>query len=460
VSAHPSAGANPPHVSHARVARLALPMTLAHMSTPLLGVADAAVIGRLGQAHLLGAIAATAVIFDFIFWSFGFLRMGTAGLTAQALGADDSDEQRATLLRALIVALAIGAIMICLQAPIAWAGFGALAASPEVTDAGRLYFDIRIWSAPFVLANYAFMGAIVGRGRTDVALALQVMINLGNIALNVAFVYGLSLGVRGSAAGTLVAEALGALAGLLITWGMWRDLFSVPRGRVFDPAKIARMFAINRDIFVRNAALLFAFAFFTSQGARGGDVKLAANAILLNIVFVAAFFLDGFATAAEQLCGQALGARDARSFRASVQLTALWCFVFAAGLSMAALLCGNSFIAFLTTNPQVRTYANDYLVFAALMPLAGALAYEFDGVFIGATWTRDMRNMMLLALAFYIASFTLLRPFGNSGLWLALLLFLAVRGLTLAWRYRKLSALSFPLAQSADVAPVASASRG
>jgi multidrug resistance protein, MATE family len=459
VASNESAAVNPPQVSHARVAKLALPMTLAHLSTPLLGVADAAVIGRLGQAHLLGAIAATAVMFDFIFWSFGFLRMGTAGLTAQALGADDRGEQRATLLRALIVALSIGAVMICLQTPIAWIGFGALAATPEVTSAGRLYYDIRIWSAPFVLANYAFMGAIVGRGRTDVALALQVLINLCNIALNVAFVYGLSLGVQGSATGTLAAETLGALMGLFMTWRMWGDLFSVPRALVFNTAKIARMFAINRDIFVRNTALLFAFAFFTAQGARGGDIKLAANAILLNLVLVAAFFLDGFATAAEQMCGQSLGARDAKSFHASVRLTSLWCLIFAAGVSLAALLFGNAFIAFLSTNPQVRAYASDYLVFAALMPLAGALAYEFDGVFIGATWTRDMRNMMLLSLAFYIASFFLLRPFGNSGLWIALLVFLLARGLTLARRYRKLSVLSFPLAQSAAAAPVASASR-
>jgi multidrug resistance protein, MATE family len=238
------------------------------------------------------------------------------------------------------------------------------------------------------------------------------------------------------------------------------DLFSLALGLVFDRAKLARMFAINRYIFVRNTALLFAFAFFTAQGARGGDIKLAANAILLNLVLVAAFFLDGFATAAEQLCGQSLGARDARSFRASVRMTALWCFIFAAGLSMAAMLFANSFIAFLATNPHVRAYASDYLIFAALMPLAGALAYEFDGVFIGATWTRDMRNMMLLSLALYIASFILLRPFGNTGLWLALLTFLLARGLTLAWRYRKLSALSFPLAQSAAAAPVASTSRG
>lgn len=449
MSTNPTAAVNPPRVSHARVVRLALPMTLAHLSTPLLGIADAAIIGRLGQAHLLGAIAAAAVVFDFIFWSFGFLRMGTAGLTAQALGAGDAAEQRATLIRALIVAGCIGAAMILLQAPIAWISFGALDASPEVTGAARHYFDIRIWSAPFVLINYAVLGAIVGRGRTGVALIVQLLIHLVNIAFNIALVYGLALGVRGSAAGTLAAEGLGALAGLFVARRMCGDLFSVERKLVLDREKIARMFAINRDIFIRNTALLFAFAFFTAQGARGGDIVLAANAILINLILVAAYFLDGFGTAAEQMCGQSIGARDAKGFRAAVRITALWSFAFAAGLAGVVLISGKPFIDFLTTEPRVRAFARDYLLFAALAPLAGALAYELDGVFVGATWTRDMRNMMLVSLALYIASFYVLRPFGNAGLWLSLLLFLLARGLTLAWRYRKLFALSFPGAQSA-----------
>ncbi|MGB8901966.1 MAG: MATE family efflux transporter [Methylocella sp.] len=455
-----SARINPPRVSHARVVRLALPMTLAHLSTPLLGIADAAIIGRLGQAHLLGAIAAAAVIFDFIFWSFGFLRMGTAGLTAQALGAGDAAEQRATLMRALIVAVCIGAAMILLQAPIAWVSFVALDASPEVTGAARLYFDIRIWSAPFVLINYAVVGAIVGCGRTGVALVLQVLIHLSNIAFNIALVYGLALGMRGSAAGTLAAEALGTLAGFFIVWRTYGNLFRVGAAVILDRGKIARMFTINRDIFIRNTAVLFAFAFFTAQGARGGDIVLAGNAILINLMLVANYFLDGFGTAAEQMCGQSIGARDAHGFRAAVRITAFWSFAFAAGLAAVALVSGKPFIDFLTTEPQVRAFARDYLLFAALAPLAGALAYELDGVFVGATWTRDMRNMMLVSLALYIASFYLLRPFGNAGLWLSLLLFLLARGLTQAWRYRKLSALSFPLAQSAAAAPVASASRG
>jgi len=451
---------NPPRVTHARVARLALPMTLAHLSTPLLGIADVAVIGRLGHADLLGAISASAVIFDFIFWSFGFLRMGTAGLTAQALGAGDPVEQRATLQRALIAAIMLGLAIIALQAPIAWISLGALGASPEVTEATRLYFDIRIWSAPFALANYALMGAIIGRGRTGLALTLQVAINLGNIALNILLVYGLMLGIRGSAIGTLLAEISGAIIGLIFVWRMTGHLFAGAPKAVSDTARLMRMFVINRDIFVRNTALLFAFAFFTSQGARNGDIILAANAILLNLVFIGAFFLDGFATAAEQLCGQSLGARDLKSFREAVRLTGLWSVLFAASLSALALLLGGVFIALLSTDPQVRIAAGHYLIFAASLPLIGTPAYLFDGVFVGATWTRDMRNMMVLSLAVYIASFIALRPLGNSGLWLSLHIFLLSRGLTLAWRYKILSAESFPLAQSAAVTPTTSASRG
>jgi MATE family multidrug resistance protein len=304
------------------------------------------------------------------------------------------------------------------------------------------------------------LGAIVGRGRTGVALVLQVLIHLVNIAFNIALVYGLALGVRGSAAGTLAAEGLGGLAGFFVVSRMYGDIFRADVALIFDRGRIARMFANNRDIFIRNTALLFAFAFFTAQGARGGDIVLAGNAILINLILVAAYFLDGFGTAAEQMCGQSIGARDAHGFRAAVRITAFWSFAFAAGLAAVALISGKPFIDFLTTESQVRAYARDYLLFAALAPLAGALAYELDGVFVGATWTRDMRNMMLVSLALYIASFYLLRPFGNAGLWLSLLLFLLARGLTQACRYRKLSASSFPLAQSAAATPVASASRG
>lgn len=437
------AGFNPVRVSHRRVLALAIPTTLAHVSTPLLGVADAAVIGRLGEAHLLGAIAAAALVFDFLFWSFGFLRQGTSGLTAQALGADDTARQGATLVRALICGIGIGTVLILLQPVIAWIAFTLLAASPEVTRAARAYFDIRIWSAPFVLVNYAVLGALTGRGRTDFALALQVFINLLNILLNVGLVYGFSLGVRGSATGTLVAEACGTVLGFLIVSRLYGNLFAIPRGLVLDRAELTVMVGVNRDIMIRNAALLMAFAIFTAQGTRGGDIKLAANAILMNLFLVSAYFLDGFATAAAQMCGQSLGAQDSKGFRHAFRLTLIWSVAFAAVVATMAFSGGNAFIDFLTTNPQVRAYARDYLVLAALSPLVGALAFQLDGVFIGATWTRDMRNMMLLSLTIYSACVYALQPFGNAGLWMALLVFFAVRGLTLAWRYGSLSVTSF-----------------
>jgi MATE family multidrug resistance protein len=435
----------PIEVNHKAVIRLALPLTLAHMSTPLLGFADAAVIGRLGQAHLLGALAACAVIFDFVFWAFGFLRLSTAGLTAQAVGAGDDEEERATLARALILAILLGLGVILAQVPIAAIAFRALDASPAVTGAARTYFDIRIWAAPFALTNYVVLGAVIGRGRTDIGLVLQIFINLTNIVFNVALVLGLGFGVEGSATGTLCAEGLGSAIGLAVLARLHRSPVALAWPRLFDRARLRHLFGVNRDIMIRSSALIFAFAFFTAQGARGGDVVLAANAVLMNLFLITAYFLDGFATAAEQMCGQSLGAGDKAGFRRAVRLTTLWCLVFAVGASILAFAGGRLLIDAVSTNAEVRRLARLFLPFAALTPLCGALAFEFDGVFIGATWTRDMRNLMLVALMFYLGLFYMLRPLGNSGLWVALLGFLTARGLLQAWRYRALLAASFSL---------------
>ncbi len=430
-------------VTHATVIRLALPMTLAHMSTPLLGFADAAVIGRLGQPALLGAIAAAAVIFDFVFWALGFLRLGTAGMTAQAVGAGDLSEERATLMRALLLALILAGLVLALQKPIAAIAFAALDASPEVTAAARAYYDIRIWSAPFALINYVVLGAVIGRGRTDLGLLLQVLINLTNVALNVTLVAGFGYGVRGSASGTLAAEAFGAVAGLFVLARLV-GRFTPDWDRIRNAAALRRMMGVNADIMIRSASLIFAFAFFTAQGARGGDVVLAANAVLMNLFLIAAFFLDGFATAAEQMCGQSIGAGDGVGFHRAVGITSLWCVVFSGVVSLLAFAGGGAFIDVVTTSSGVREAARAFLPFAALTPLCGAMAFEFDGVFIGATWTRDMRNLMLAALAIYLALFFALKPFGNAGLWTALLGFLVARGLLQGWRFRFLADAAFP----------------
>jgi multidrug resistance protein, MATE family len=438
----------PADLTHSAVVRLALPMTLAHISTPLLGFVDATVIGRLGQAHLLGAIAAAAVIFDFIFWGFGFLRMGTASLTAQAIGRGDVVEGHAALLRALIMAAALGLTVIVLQVPIAWIGFGLLKASEPVTQAARSYYDIRIWSAPFALANYALLGAFIGRGKPGIALGLEILINLSNMALNVAFVYGLSMGVRGSACGTLCAEILGVIAGLVALSTIDRSWFSVEAVTLKDRARLIQMMSINRDLIIRTVALLLSYAFFTSQGARHGDVLLAANAVLMNLYLIGAYFLDGFATVAQMLCGQALGAADGARFRQAVRLTTIWCLSFSACLSAIAFLAAPAFIALVSTSEAVRQAASLYFPYAALASFLGALAFEFDGVFIGAAWTRDMRNLMLASLAFYLAIFWALSGLGNAGLWLSFLLFLLARGLSQLWRYRYLVKAAFSDAKS------------
>src|SRR5436305_13319052 len=350
-------------------------MTLAHITTPLLGFADAAVIGRLGEAHLLGAINAGAVMFDFIFWGFGFFRMAPAGLTAQALGAGDKQEMRAVLMRALLLAGAIGFAIVALQRLIAALAFAGLGASADVTEAARIYYDIRIWSAPFAFATYAILGALIGRGRTDLGLGLQIAINVGNIALNVLLVYGMGLGIYGSGLGTLIAEIGGTAAGAAIIFWLDAGFYEVPRGLLFAREKLRRLTAIKIDIMIRTVALLFSFAYFTSLGARGEDVILAANAILMNLFMITAFFLDGFAPAAEQMCDQSLGAGDQAGFRDIVRLTSLLAVGFSLVVGLAALVAGRYFIDFVSTNEAVRAYARAYLPYPAMAPLLGALAF-------------------------------------------------------------------------------------
>ena len=433
-----------PEVTHRRVLAIALPMTVAHLTTPLLGVVDAAVVGRLGDAALLGGVALAAVIFDMLFWIFGFLRMGTVGLAAQALGRRDGTEQRAVLARALLLALALGLALVLLQAPIARLALTLAGASPAVDRAVGDYYAVRIYAAPFTLANYVVLGWLVGLGRTGRALALQVGMNVLNMALSAALVLGAGWGVAGAAAGTLAAEMAGAAAGVVLCVRMLGGSLAVPRAVLLDRSRLTEAFQLNRDIMIRTAALMFAFSFFAAQGARAGDVTLAANAILNNMVLVAAYFLDGFATAAEQICGAAVGARRRGAFNAGVRLSLGWGFGFALCACALYLVAGPAIVDAMTTSPEVRAAARDFLVYAALLPVAGVAAYAFDGVYIGALWSRDMRNLMLAALAVYLAAWWALRGLGNDGLWLALLAFLLARGGLQALRLPALERRTFP----------------
>lgn len=423
-------------VTHRRILGLAVPMTLAHLTTPLVGFVDLAVIGQSGDAKLIGAITIGAVLFDFVFWPFAFLRMGTAGLTAQALGAGDEKAQRLVLARSLVVGTFCAAALLLLAVPAREGGLWLAGGSTEVQDATRAYFAVRVWSAPLVFANYTLLGWLIGMGRTGLGLITQALLNLANIAGAATLTLGMGLGVEGLAIAAIVSEAVGVLASVYFVARLLGYRLAVDWQQVFAADKLKGLIAINSDIMLRSLLLLGGFLFFTRQGAAQGDVVVAANGLLMNMFLIGAYMLDGFATAAEQLCGQALGARNVKAFRTATVMTRHWSFGYGLVLGGLFLLAGPAVIAAMTGNQEVRRAAYDVLPFAALAPFAGALAFQLDGVFIGATWTAAMRNMMLLSFVIYVATYALIgERFGNAGLWLALLIFLAVRGLSLQWAY-------------------------
>jgi MATE family, multidrug efflux pump len=432
----------PSVVTNARVFAIAGPAMLANLTTPLLGIVGTAAIGRLGEAYLLGGVAMAALVFDSLYWLFAFLRMGTVALTAQALGAGDAVEQRAVLARALFLAAFIGLLLIALQVPLAAAIFRLLGGSDAVRAAAETYFVVRIWSAPCALANFAVLGWLVGIARAGTALALQVAINVVNIALTVLLVLVLDYGIAGAAVAAVLAEIVGLALGLGVAWALAGG--AIESAIVLRRDKLVRMLAINRDIMIRTAALIAAFGFFTAQGARAGDVALAANAVLHNFILIGSFFLDGLATAAEQLCGRAVGARDRAGFVQATRRVLGWGFLFGAAASVLFLFVGTMLIDVITTSAEVRQAARQFMLFAALAPVMGVAAYAFDGIYIGATWSRDMRNLMVIALAIYLATWWALQGHGNTGLWIALLVFLAARGLLQAMWYPRLAKTTFP----------------
>ena len=416
---------------------------VANLTTPLIGIVSTIAIGRLGDATLLGGVAIASVIFDCLFWLFAFLRMSTVAFTAQALGAGETQEMRALLIRGLVVAALIGAGLIVLQIPLAAVLLQAMGGSEGVTRAAKAYFSIRIWSAPLALANYVVLGWLIGQARAKLALTVQIAINVINMAATAVLVLVADAGIAGAAMAAVVAEAAGLVLGVLIARHLTYGQPAVPRATLLDPAKLTRMLSVNRDIMIRTAALISVFLFFTAQGARSGDVTLAANAVLNNFLLISAFFLDGLANAAEQLCGRAYGARDKSGFSDATGLVIRWGFAFALAVTAAYALFGPGLIAIMTASEDVRHGARDYLWFVALSPLLAVFAFAYDGVFIGATWARDMRNLMVLSLVNFLAAWLALRPFGNAGLWGALLVHYAARGGLQALRYPAMFKASF-----------------
>lgn len=426
----------PDSLTHRRVLAIAVPIMLSNVTQPLIGVVDTAVLGRLPDAYYIGGIAVGSLVFSVLYWAFGFLRMGTGGLTAQAFGAGDHREVRAVFGRAVLIALAAGFLLIALSPVIERYAFALIGGSSAVEAQARIYFHIRIWAAPFTLVNFCLLGWFIGQGRARVAFYLQLLLNLTNMALDVVFVLGLGMTADGVALGTLIAEAVATSAGLWLvarSTGGFRPLFD--KARILDAERLRRTITVNADIMVRTVCIIAAMAWFTARGARMGDVAVAANAVLLNLFEVAAYLIDGFAYAGEALVGQAIGGRDRTRYRASVRVSTLWAMLVGALLSLLMLLLGPFAIDMMSVNPDVREAARHYLPWAAATPVLGAACFQLDGIFVGATRTADMRNMMILSLAAYLAAWWMLEPaWGNHGLWAALSVFFVARAVTLGWR--------------------------
>ena len=432
----PAPAAAPAPIGHREVLAIALPITLSNATVPLIGFIDTAVVGQLGAPHLMGAVAIGAVIFNMLYWTFSFLRMGTTGLTAQALGACQPREIAGHLLRALMVAVACGAVLILLQIPIRRAAFWLTGGSQEVLAAAATYFDVRIWAAPAGLVNFALLGWLIGLGRAGTAFVLQLFLNVLNIGLALLFGLALGGGVAGVAWGALVAEYTAAAAGLATAWHVGREIAArAPLGDAFDLPKLSRSLAINSDLVVRSLTGYAALVVFTSEGARAGDVTLAANALLYGMMMIAIYLLDGFAFAAEALVGRSVGAGDRANFHRAVLISTLWAGLFAAGLGLVIWLAGPAIVAGSAKSADVQSVAYGYLVWVALAPLAGVWCFQLDGIFTGATRTRDMRNMMIVSIAvFFVAFWLLSRAFGNHGLWASYLVLFLTRAVTLGSR--------------------------
>ncbi|MEM8754014.1 MAG: MATE family efflux transporter, partial [Pseudomonadota bacterium] len=402
VDAQRPAGEGAAEVTHRRVFAIAAPIVLSNATVPILGAVDTGVVGQLGEAAPIGAVGMGAIIISFLYWAFGFLRMGTAGLAAQAIGAKDDDEVVALLVRGLLIAGAAGVGLILLQIPLFWAAFQISPASEEVEDLTRAYLSIRIWSAPAAIAVYALTGWLVAAARTREVLFIQLWMNGLNIALDVLFVLGFDWGVEGVAAATLIAEASGCAFGLWLcreafSGTTWRD-----RTLILIPERLKRMAVVNTDIMIRSVLLQIGFSSFLFRASAFDDVTLAANQILMQFLFITAHAMDGFAFAAEALVGNAHGAGDRARLRRASIVTSQWAFGTVCALSLAFLFGGPAIIDAMTTADDVRAAAYAFLIWMVIAPPLGMPAWMLDGIFIGATRTRDMRNAMIVSLAAYL----------------------------------------------------------
>jgi multidrug resistance protein, MATE family len=427
--------------THRRVWALAAPMILSNISVPLVALVDSMVIGHLPHAHQLGAVAVGASLYTFLAWAMGFLRMGSTGFAAQAAGRKDGAALRQILLQGLLLALGLAILLGTVGIPLSHTALEWMQPSEQLNQLTRDFFHTRLFGLPAALASYALVGWFLGTQNARAPLAILLTTNLVNIALNLWFVLGLEWGVAGSARASVIAEWTGALLGLALTQKALRAYpghiawAALKRWQSWRP-----LLAVNRDIFIRSLALQSVFFMITVQGARLGDATVAANALLLNGLLLTAHALDGLAHAVEALCGHAIGARDRQTLRRSLVVAGGWSLIASLGFALLFTVAGHLFIAMQTDIPSVRETADIYLPYLAVLPLIAVWSYLLDGLFIGATRAREMRDGMLLTVLIVLPFAWVLQGLGNHGLWISFLLFMALRSFTLwviAWRLSK-----------------------
>ena len=428
-------------ITHRRVLNIAIPILVSNATIPLLGLVDTAVVGQIGSAVPIGAVGLGSVILSTVYMFFSFLRMGTSGLAAQAHGRGDRRHTALTLHRALLIAALCGLAVILLKGPLLAGALALSPASAEVEDLAQHYVSIRIWGAPATVGLYAMTGWLIALERARAVLLLHLCINLVNITLDVGFVIGLGLGVPGVAAASLVGEWVGFGLGLFLC----REAF-LPELRsrwleLVEKQALRETMAMNVNLVLRSVLLQFSFTSFVFLSASQGDISLAANQVLLQFLLLFSYMLDAFAYSAEALVGQAVGARAVTSLRRAAILSGQWALFGSVGLTLAAVFGGPSLIFAMTASPEVREEAMRFLPWIWLFPLASFGSYIFDGIFIGATLSREMRNVMAISIAIYLVVLVVsLPPLGNHGLWLALIAMNLARTVLMGCSYSRAEA--------------------
>lgn len=417
-----------------RILKLALPSILANITVPLVGMVDIAVVGRLGSSTAIAAIAIGTMLFDLLYWNFGFLRVGTGGLTAQAYGRRSFKDAMKYLTQGLSTSLSAALLLFAIQYLFVWIAFMLVDASPEAEALAREYFFIRIWAAPATLSLFVFKGWFIGMQNTVSSMTVDLSVNIINLVMSVLLCLYTPLGFSGVAWGTLIAQYSGILIACFIMWRYYRKLFRYVCFRdAFHMKDIMRFFRLNGDLFIRSLGFMLIYSGFTTLAAKYGDTPLAVCSIIMKLLMLYSFFLDGFAYAAEALTGKYIGARDRNSLTTAVRYIFVWCFGIGVVSTFIYGIWGFDMVKLMTNSAEVLDASGPYLPWLAVMPLVSCVAFTWDGVYIGATSSVPMRNCMLMAALFFYILYYMLEPFvGIQALWIAYFSHLAVRAVYLS----------------------------